>query len=179
MARVLFQRPKDDDGDPEQRIAFAIAGDPTDEDAPPCDGLEYLRRVRKEAQQLPTVVAATRPDSEHAGPSRGSARALPLEPLARPPRALKPDAAWEQRVLADFAAVQLRAPAATRAGDTLPHAADASAWESFCFGRGASDASGRGQPPLLSTVAALDQCQALALLQAFERRVPVAVTDAL
>eukprot|EP00965_Chrysotila_dentata_P002607 85126-Pleurochrysis_carterae.AAC.2 len=42
-----------------QRPAFAVDGEPQDEDAPPCDGLEYLRRVRKEASSLPQIVRKT------------------------------------------------------------------------------------------------------------------------
>lgn len=57
MATVLFKRgpaaqndaDDDDAGDQILRPAFAVSGEPTNEHAPPCDGFEYLRRVRKES----------------------------------------------------------------------------------------------------------------------------------
>ena len=57
----LFVARAGDDSDEEEtfmRPALAVHGDPVDEDSPPCDGLEYLRRVRKEATALPAIVTA-------------------------------------------------------------------------------------------------------------------------
>ena len=48
----------DDEGDQILRPAFAVSGEPTNEHAPPCDGFEYLRRVRKESNAMPAIVRA-------------------------------------------------------------------------------------------------------------------------
>ena len=168
----------DYDPDPAGRPAFAVAGEPTaDPRVPPSDGLEYLRRVRKEASALPAVTTrAAATSSTPPRPSPASRFALP-PPLPPPSPGARPTAEWAAACAADFERLrrQLRTcrdasapPAAMR----LPHAADTDAWEVFCLGSRARDddgggatASSAGRPPLLSTLLALDQRDAAAVLQ--------------
>ena len=59
--RMLYSREARADELEEEilRPVFAVSGECAgDETSPPCDGMEYLRRVRKEAGQLPGVVRA-------------------------------------------------------------------------------------------------------------------------
>ena len=49
----------DEEDGAQQRPAFLVTdGEPGDESVPPGDGLEYLRRVRRQEQGLPTVLRA-------------------------------------------------------------------------------------------------------------------------
>ena len=58
MSAVLYKASGDSDEEENigPRAVLAADGEPTDDGSPPCDGLEYLRRVRKEASAIPDVV---------------------------------------------------------------------------------------------------------------------------
>jgi CheY-like chemotaxis protein len=149
MAQVIFAR-KDqtaaDDSDDEgtlQRPAFLVTdGEMGDERVPPGDGLEYLRRVRSQQQQLPAVVRVTvDPDriqkatarraasSSHTptgtglGATLAALAAMPSSTAPLPPAQL-PRAAWQRQLLADFAALSTRAQRLPRAGGSHAMAAD-------------------------------------------------------
>ena len=191
MSTVIFSRSKesradDSDGDDEAsllRPAIPIAeGDVGDISVPPGDGLEYLRRVRRQQQALPAVVHA-RIDPERLRQAEMKAAARPLAPgcasrgstmaafavaaSATPqsvPRALLPRKAWQRQLLAEFAAASSRlqqdlqrggrggSNAATHA---MPDSGDALGWANWC----------RGRPPKMPLVRALDQPRALGLLR--------------
>ena len=140
----------DYDPDPAGRPAFAVAGEPTaDPRVPPSDGLEYLRRVRKEASALPAVTTrAAATSSTPPRPSPASRFALP-PPLPPPSPGARPTAEWAAACAADFERLrrQLRVcrdasapPAAMR----LPHAADTDAWEVSASARARDDDDGGG-----------------------------------
>ena len=172
--RMLYSREARADELEEEilRPVFAVSGECAgDETSPPCDGMEYLRRVRKEAGQLPGVVRAATIDPGRPGTEREGVCAR-FDALPPPPRSLRTDPAWDREVIAAFERTRLRvqrAAAVPRSpAPALPHAADTNGWEAFCLGKSssASGAGHPGNPPLVSTVASLDQCAAAAVLQA-------------
>ena len=148
-----------------QRRAFPI-GEPSsrvgDDSLPPEDGLEYLRRVRVQQRELPaTVTVKVSPDrlARHAKPSaattpekpvppvissaprKGLLAALAASPLPPPPLppALQPRAAWQRKLLAEFAALrgqveqrQHRPTTAVVAKFDIPDANDSHGWEAWC-----------------------------------------------
>jgi len=125
--------------------AFEVEGEPSNEGAPPCDGTEYLRRVRKETRNLPAVIHAT---ITLKGAGQKECSLLPSDQDFPPaPHALLPCPAWEQQLLSDFAQLRCQATmassdrqASVAAGSSdrqvpvLPHPSDASSWETFCLG---------------------------------------------
>lgn len=174
VARMLFSRePHVDELEEHLRPAFVVSGECAgDETSPPCDGMEYLRRVRKEAQQLPRVVRAAAIDPGLLSTKLDGGGAT-FDALPPPPRSLRTDPAWDREVLDGFEStrIRLQGMAVTSHALPLPRAADTNGWEAFCLGRaGGRGATGaghehRGNPPLLSTVASLDQCIAFTVLQ--------------
>jgi len=196
MPTTLFNK-KPDEADDEleslQRPALFVAGDPTNEHAPPSDGLEYLRRVRKQSQAMPAVVRAD------VDPSHVTANPVDVgacSSSASTPSTQGPSARWQQALLHDFAALQGRLPSwhtqARASGRSrtwpAPPKRDA-AWQTYCFGEPATGkgdgggedgedgsegavagAAGVGSPPLLSAVLQLDQRRAAALLALLLRR---------
>ena len=95
MANILFKRgaaqsdDADDEGDQILRPAFAVSGEPTNEHAPPCDGFEYLRRVRKESNAMPAIVRARvdppNPTSATTGPRTDAADSAGRQPAPPEP----------------------------------------------------------------------------------------------
>ncbi|XP_057959900.1 uncharacterized protein LOC131152195 [Malania oleifera] len=88
-----------------QRPAFYVAGEPNFDSGPPEDGLEYLRRVRWEAAQIPKVKVAklekSKLDSEQTV-------YMPMIPdIAKCPDHLLPMKKWEDAFLADFSELRL------------------------------------------------------------------------
>ncbi|XP_068641513.1 uncharacterized protein [Aristolochia californica] len=95
----------DDEDDKIQRPAFYVEGDPDFESGPPQDGLEYLRRVRWEAAQIPKVkvakVCSTKPNKEQTP-------YMPSIPEIEPcPQHLMPSEQWEKSFLEDFSLLRL------------------------------------------------------------------------
>ncbi|KAI0496280.1 hypothetical protein KFK09_022594 [Dendrobium nobile] len=94
----------DDDSDDEyrsiQRPAFLVEGEPDFDSGPPLDGLEYLRRVRWEAAQIPKVKVA------RFNLTKVSDEQTPYMPsipdIAECPLNLLPLKHWEDAFLADF-----------------------------------------------------------------------------
>jgi hypothetical protein len=144
-----------------QRPALPVSGQPTNESTPPSDGLEYLRRVRKQANSLPTVVQA-RIEPEQMSHRDGrslTARAAPAtprsnsmlaalnsaaasEPMPPPPPPLRPHFAWQQELLEEFIELRVelshqrqRSHARSRyAATPFPEPTDAAGWAAFCLG---------------------------------------------
>ena len=173
--REAEQGEDEDDGVLTRRVFPVDDGSDSSDDetaaaVPPADGLEYLRRVRKEARRLPNVVRAHLDDPlERSGSEAESAGSSSL-PL--PPPALRPDQRWEGELLCEFDSLRRQLAAAAisprRAQPPpLPNVADVSAWETFCFGRQHGDG---GHPPAMRVVLALDQRAALRLLQMMHMR---------
>ncbi|KAL1510642.1 hypothetical protein AB1Y20_006941 [Prymnesium parvum] len=153
MAR-LYSRREEEEEEPLGRPALAVHGEPSNEDSPPSDGHEYLRRVRKQALALPQVVSVPIGAPElRAADERSAARlrrsllderAADLPP---PPPAVRPAREWQQQLLAAFAEARrsverssLGMQAERRA---LPRPHDVAGW-ALCLGlgRGASRAGG-------------------------------------
>lgn len=179
MARPLIYRADDDDDDLDlQRPALPI-GDcdvlDTNNSAPPADGLEYLRRVRREARNLPAVIRKPAPRCAEVESSPSSTL---LRPLARAQKKWIPDVSWEEEVISEFdhlAGKLRRATAGSRvdterhsSGTALPASADSAAWEAFCLGSARTGAP--GHLPLVSLVRGLEQRAALGVLQALHAR---------
>ncbi|KAI3952975.1 hypothetical protein MKX01_028667 [Papaver californicum] len=89
----------DDEYDSIKRPAFYVEGDPDSDSGPPEDGLEYLRRVRFEAAQIPNVKVAKLDKSKL---DKEQAAYMPEIPdIAKCPPHLQPSKEWDA-FLADF-----------------------------------------------------------------------------
>ncbi|PKI74164.1 uncharacterized protein LOC116213100 [Punica granatum] len=88
-----------------QRPAFAVEGEPNFEAGPPEDGLEYLRRVRWEAAQIPNVKVAKLDRSKL---NKEQSVYMPVIPeIAKCPEHLMPSKQWEDEFLADFSKLRM------------------------------------------------------------------------
>ena len=156
MANILFKRgpaaqsdDADDTGDQILRPAFAVSGEPTNEHAPPCDGFEYLRRVRKESNAMPAIVRASveppSPASATTGPrtdaADGAGRQPPLPEPVLQPASLHPSREWQRRLLDDFGRLRAQLPPlrararASGAASSWPMLPQRDAdWHVLCFG---------------------------------------------
>lgn len=115
MPNPIFKQQEEADDINPQMVAFAVAdAEPTDEDIPPCDGAEYLRRVRKEAKALPDVVWAEIKPSQLRLAEERTARRFPagtlsslIDPPPPPaPPGTQPLPKWQHGIIAEFS--QLR-----------------------------------------------------------------------
>ena len=166
---LLFRKPatepaegsEDESDDLLQRPALPVAGEPANEALPPEDGLEYLRRVRRQAGALPQVVRADAPAAspsscaptgdgkrEATRPPRSNSMLAALNaaaaarPPPQPPEALRPARSWQDALLADFGALgsQLRRrrseqPVSAAPGThDYPDATDAPGWATWSMG---------------------------------------------
>ncbi|PON49377.1 Gem-associated protein [Parasponia andersonii] len=100
---------KEDDSDDDyasiQRPAFVIEGEPNFDSGPPEDGLEYLRRVRWEAAQIPKVRVAKLDRSKL---KKEQSDYMPKIPeIAKCPEHLLPSKQWEGAFLAEFSQLRL------------------------------------------------------------------------
>ncbi|KAG2726085.1 hypothetical protein I3843_01G093600 [Carya illinoinensis] len=100
---------EDDDSDEDfasiQKPAFSVEGEPNFESGPPEDGLEYLRRVRWEAAQIPKVKVAKFDGSKF---NKEQSVYMPQIPdIAQCPEYLLPLKQWEDSFLADFSELRL------------------------------------------------------------------------
>lgn len=83
-----------------QRPAFFIEGEPDFESGPPLDGLEYLRRVRWEAAQVPKVKVVRLDSTKLTSEQTAYMPSIPVIPKC--PQNLLPSKDWENVFLADF-----------------------------------------------------------------------------
>ncbi|OVA11713.1 Gem-associated protein 2 [Macleaya cordata] len=95
----------DDEYDNIQRPAFFVEGDPDFDSGPPQDGLEYLRRVRWEAAQIPKVKVAKLDSSKLNNEQTVYMPEIP--DIAKCPQHLQPSKDWEDEFLADFSELRL------------------------------------------------------------------------
>ncbi|XP_030520868.1 uncharacterized protein LOC115734288 [Rhodamnia argentea] len=83
-----------------QRPAFSVEGEPNFDAGPPEDGLEFLRRVRWEAAQIPNVKVAKLDESKL---HKEQSTYMPVIPeIAKCPEHLMPLKQWEDAFLEDF-----------------------------------------------------------------------------
>ncbi|XP_030470339.1 uncharacterized protein LOC115688604 [Syzygium oleosum] len=83
-----------------QRPAFLVEGEPNFDAGPPEDGLEFLKRVRWEAAQIPNVKVAKLDQSKF---HKEQSSYMPVIPeIAKCPEHLMPLKQWEDAFLADF-----------------------------------------------------------------------------
>ena len=179
---VIFERrvvsvteaPESED-DSLKRLALPISNaEPGDMNVPPGDGMEYLRRVRLQASELPDVVCACMDDKEGAErktkreraatyvPHKNSlaavlAAAAPSQPSV--PLVVRPHAAWQRQLLEDFArsretVSQWRKSYKGAPDVVLPDAANATAWASWWC----------AHAPSMRLLSAFDQPKAVSLL---------------
>ena len=84
---LVYAAAADADDERLQQPAFPLGDDaeePSDaasQAAPPADGLEYLRRVRRQARQLPDVVRAEPPPPEDGPRPHPAAAPIPKGPV--------------------------------------------------------------------------------------------------
>ncbi|KAG9440171.1 hypothetical protein H6P81_020336 [Aristolochia fimbriata] len=90
-----------DEDDSIQRPAFYVDGDPDFESGPPQDGLEYIRRVRWEAAQIPKVKVAKVCSSKLYKEQTPYMPSIPE--IAACPQHLMPSEEWQKSFLEDFA----------------------------------------------------------------------------
>ena len=194
MSTVVFKRPaeeeeeeSEDEGTLQRRAFPLVDGHLGDQSVPPADGAEYLRRVRRQQQELPAVVSAQiEPERLRKAEKASSTRRVPPGPAVKgsmlaalaaaatpppppPPATLRPRVAWQRRLLSDFAQLQRRwarsAPPPSANTMTLPDVADANGWEYWCLGAKA----GSVREASVSTLQLLDQPRALGLLRGLLR----------
>ncbi len=127
--------------------------------APPPDGFSYLRAVRRQANTLPDVVRVDPPLMPSATPASRPARYVAPPPPPPTPPALLPSPRWEEALLSDFRCLRAQVEAVAACApsvhvEPLPRIGNPAAWERFCTER----------PPLISSVARLDQRGALQVL---------------
>ncbi|OMO79617.1 Survival motor neuron interacting protein 1 [Corchorus olitorius] len=100
---------EDDDSDEDYtsilRPAFMVEGEPDFDSGPPEDGLEYLRRVRWEAAQIPKVKIA-KPDRNKLNKEQ-SVYMPQIPEIAQCPEHLLPLKQWEEAFLAEFSELRL------------------------------------------------------------------------
>lgn len=84
-----------------QRPAFFVEGEPDFESGPPLDGLEYLRRVRWEAAQIPKVKVVKLNSTILTNEQTAYMPSIPE--ISKCPSKLLPSKDWENAFLADFA----------------------------------------------------------------------------
>lgn len=90
----------DDDCTSILRPAFFVSGEPKFDSGPPQDGLEYLRRVRWEAERIPKVKVV---ELEKHKLNKEQTVYMPTIPdIAKCPEHLLPVKEWEDMFLADF-----------------------------------------------------------------------------
>ncbi|GAB5357828.1 hypothetical protein AAMO2058_000408100 [Amorphochlora amoebiformis] len=125
--------------------AFAVHGEPNFDRGPPADAMEYLRRVRYEAQRLPQIVVSK------IEPSRIKTRTIhvPLPPpLATSPEKYIPKSHWEKTAGSDFADLRqalIRCRTRYNQGisgpwdkedkikEPIPSGGDKTAWADYCI----------------------------------------------
>ncbi|PIA34435.1 hypothetical protein AQUCO_03700003v1 [Aquilegia coerulea] len=95
----------EDEFDNIQRPAFLVEGDPDFDSGPPQDGLEYLRRVRWEAAQIPKVKVAKLIKINLK--SEQTVYMPMIADIAKCPEHLLPSKHWEDDFLADFSELRL------------------------------------------------------------------------
>ncbi|XP_039009411.1 uncharacterized protein LOC120137827 [Hibiscus syriacus] len=110
---------EDDDSDEDYttilRPAFMVEGEPDFDSGPPEDGLEYLRRVRWEAAQIPKIKIAK--PHKFTSNKEQSVYMPQIPEIADCPEHLLPLKQWEEAFLADFLELRM----------TLSHMEDPSA----------------------------------------------------
>ncbi|CAA2999391.1 Hypothetical predicted protein [Olea europaea subsp. europaea] len=95
----------DEDYSSVQKPAFFVKGEPDFDSGPPQDGLEYLRRVRWEAEQIPKVKVA-KVDKNKV--NKEQTVYMPQIPdIMKCPDNLLPLKQWEDSFLADFSKLRL------------------------------------------------------------------------
>ncbi|PSS35902.1 Gem-associated protein [Actinidia chinensis var. chinensis] len=95
----------DDDYSSIQRPAFLVIGEPDFDSGPPQDGLEYLRRVRWEAAQVPKVKVAK---LERSQLNKEQTAYMPQIPdIEKCPQHLLPLKEWEDTFIADFSDLRM------------------------------------------------------------------------
>ncbi|KZV34817.1 hypothetical protein F511_00719 [Dorcoceras hygrometricum] len=95
----------DEDYSSIQKPAFLVTGEPDFDSGPPQDGLEYLRRVRWEALQIPDVTIAKLEKSE---PGKEQTQYMPQIPeIVDCPENLLPLKQWEDCFLTYFSDLRL------------------------------------------------------------------------
>lgn len=151
------------------------SGDDLELDIPPTSGIEYLRRVQKEAKHCPDVVVA---DIDiKAFDELQTVRVKEGNGLSPAPAGMAPSRQWQQKQIAEFADVRqklARYKAKQKrkdvqvTGPKLPNKEDVQKWCSLCFGEMQVSASSReqrvpslqstgGSPPLLSIITQMNQ----------------------
>ncbi|KAK2990657.1 hypothetical protein RJ640_007791 [Escallonia rubra] len=106
---VQEERSEDDEGDAGYssilRPAFLVTGEPNFDSGPPQDGLEFIRRVRWEAERIPNVKVAK---VERSKLKKEQTIYMPRIPdIPTCPEQLMPLKQWEDAFLADFSELRL------------------------------------------------------------------------
>ncbi|XP_010695327.1 uncharacterized protein LOC104907990 isoform X2 [Beta vulgaris subsp. vulgaris] len=156
----------DDEYESIYRPAFKVEGEPDFESGPPEDGLEYLRRVRWEAKQIPKVKTAKLDNVKLKDQSFYMPEIPDIEDC--PPH-LIPLRQWEDEFISDFSELRL---ALSRLENTSDAVADDSETVIFACHERKSHPNGNlaslkltPGAPTLSTVLAMDSVTRVAMLR--------------
>ncbi|XP_026420070.1 uncharacterized protein LOC113316051 isoform X1 [Papaver somniferum] len=142
----------DDEYDSIKRPAFYVEGDPDFDSGPPEDGLEYLRRVRYEAAQIPNVKVVKVDKSKL---DKEQTKYMPEIPdIAKCPPHLQPSKEWEDAFLADFS--ELR--------QALPHLEGSKTFQPMSVAD-VDDASRCSRDPTVSVILGLDDVARVSMLK--------------
>ncbi|KAI3942099.1 hypothetical protein MKW92_033128 [Papaver armeniacum] len=142
----------DDEYDSIKRPAFYVEGDPDFDSGPPEDGLEYLRRVRYEAAQIPDVKVVKVDKSKL---DKEQTKYMPEIPdIAKCPPHLQPSKEWEDAFLADFS--ELR--------QALPHLEGSKTFQPMSVAD-VDDASRCSRDPTVSVILGLDDVARVSMLK--------------
>lgn len=137
-----------------QRPAFYVEGEPDFDSGPPEDGLEYLRRVRWEAAQIPKV-KVVKPSSILASEQTHYMPIIPDIPTY--PTNLLPSKDWEESFLANFSELRQKI---TKLGS--------SSGESQTSNKQVENIQQlKKNPPTLSTVLKMDAVNRTSLLKSY------------
>ncbi|XP_072950820.1 uncharacterized protein [Typha angustifolia] len=146
----------DDEYDSIRKPAFVVEGEPDFDSGPPLDGLEYLRRVRWEAAQIPKVNVAKLNLSKFGSEQTPYIPRIPEIPKC-PPN-LMPSKKWEEFFLAEFSEIR-------KAFSCLESSCDE---PSLSSGNSSKQPNCKEQPksiPTLSIVRAMDAVSRAATLR--------------
>ncbi|XP_026389243.1 uncharacterized protein LOC113284059 isoform X2 [Papaver somniferum] len=142
----------DDEYDSIKRPAFYVEGDPDFDSGPSEDGLEYLRRVRFEAAQIPDVKVVKVDKSKL---DKEQTKYMPEIPdIAKCPPHLQPSKEWENAFLADFS--ELR--------QALPHLEGSKTFQPMSVAD-VDDASRCSRDPTVSVILGMDDVARVSMLK--------------
>lgn len=140
----------EDEFDSLLKPAFLVEGEPDFDSGPPQDGIEYLRRVKWEAAQIPKVRVANLDRKKLNKQQTPYMPNIPSVPVCS--KDLLPSKDWEREFLADFSDLRMALSNVELSNHhqlkSFPSYKNKVLWEKFCFGSICSLSSDEESCPL-------------------------------